>query len=65
MATQTEYTTDQFKHYVITGTDRNNRRFRMQYESWFMARNINLWRGRVYGVLKTTGKRVLLKTVLN
>lgn len=64
------YTVSDFKVFVVTGRYYNsNRRFSSQYEATTdgarTALSINLWNGSVYGVLLSTGKRVLLKRVYN
>ena len=64
-----EYNTLDFSGYVVTGYKYNsNKRFpTMRFgagtQGWMHANCINLWKGRVYGILKDTGKRVLLKSV--
>lgn len=34
--------------YVVTGVDRNNKRFSKQYSDKYWALGINLWRGNVW-----------------
>ena len=54
-----------FHKYVVTGSYYNSdRKFRMESSSWYHVAQINLWRGRVWGV-KPNGQRVLLKRVWN
>lgn len=61
-----EYIVSDFSKFIVTGKYYNsNKRFRNEYSSWVHANGINLWNGRVWGVLKSTGKRVLLKSVGN
>lgn len=52
--------------FQVVGTQLYGRRFSNHYpvESARIAFNINLWRGKVYGI-KKDGRRVLLKTVIN
>ena len=50
--------------YVVTGVDRSGRRFRQVHSSYFVADNINLYRGSVWEQ-GTDGKRRLLKRVYN
>lgn len=50
-------------HYVITGVDRNGKRFRIKTSNSIIAFGINVWRGSVWEV--TNGKRKLLKRVYN
>jgi hypothetical protein len=47
--------------YLVTGTDRNGKRFRLCYNDWVMARSINLWSGRRW--LLRNGKRYLINKV--
>lgn len=49
--------------YIVTGVDRNGKRFVKQYSEKFWAMGINLWRGSVWEV--TDGKRRLIKRVYN
>jgi len=51
--------------YLVTGVDRSGRRFRQVHEDYFTAININLWRGSVWEVQTSNGKRRLLKRVYN
>ena len=61
-----DYLTTDFVSFIVTGNYYNStRKFRLEYSQWMMANGINLWNGRIWGVLKSTGKRVLLKTVTN
>ena len=69
MMKQREYNTKDFSGYVVTGYKYNSKKrfpsmsFGAGTQGWLHANAINLWRGRVYGVLKDSGKRVLLKSV--
>ena len=54
----------QIKHFLITGVDRSNKRFTLQYNSYQQACMINLWNGSVWAVLENN-KRKLLKRVTN
>ena len=49
--------------YVVTGVDRDNKRFSMQYSDIRYAMGINLWRGNVWEVID--GKRRRIKSVCN
>jgi len=61
-----EYLTTDFSIFIVTGKYHNStKKFRLVYSNFFQANSINLWNGRVWGVLKDTGKKVLLKTVTN
>lgn len=54
-----------FIKFVVTGRYYlSDKRFKSVYTKSFMAFNINLWNGRVWGVTKE-GKRKLLKRVIN
>lgn len=52
--------------FIVTGVDRQNKRFNYHYASneIHFAFGINLWRGHVWGV-KENGKRKMLKSVYN
>jgi hypothetical protein len=66
MAKIKEYKVDDFTKFVVTGRLYNsNKRFKHVYSDWRTANMINLWNGSVWGILKSTGKRVRLKTVYN
>lgn len=60
-----------YSAFHVTGVyAHSNRRFRPQIytgnlRGLMTAMSINLWRGSVWGILKETGKRQLLKTVSN
>lgn len=45
--------------YLLCGTDRAGRRFRMESKSWHGVAHINAWRGRWY--LVRDGRRFLLR----
>ena len=49
--------------YVVTGVDRNGKRFSITYSDLMTANCINLWRGSVWR--ESGGKRTLLKRVYN
>jgi len=49
--------------YLVTGKDRNGKRFRLCYSSWVMASHVNLWSGRRW--LLRAGKRYLINKVGN
>ena len=53
-----------YTSYIVTGVDRDGRRFKKQYSEPRWAFGINLWRGSVWGMLKN-GKRKLLRRVYN
>lgn len=50
-------------YYVITGVDRNGKKFRKETTSWAYADGVNLWNGRVW--LCRDLKRTLVKRVTN
>lgn len=50
--------------YVIPGTLRNGKRFRLQYADKATALSINLWRGNVWEV-NASGRRKRIKSVYN
>jgi hypothetical protein len=50
-------------HYVVTGVDRDGKRFRMTFDNWKNAHGINLWRGSKW--LLRSGKRWLITRVRN
>jgi len=55
-----------FARFVITGYYAySNKKFRMESTNAYYAFGINLWRGKVWGVLKDSGKRKLLKSIYN
>lgn len=59
-----------YSRFIVSGHHhQSERRFRQDYPGTyagaFTAFHINLWRGRVWGVLNATGRRVRLKTVWN
>lgn len=65
MARRTPRDMGDFVRYVVTGKLYNsNTRFRREFQMARWAFSINLWNGRVWGVLPN-GKRKLLKTVTN
>lgn len=49
--------------YVVTGVDRQGKRFKLTYSNCLYAMSINLWRGSVWQ--ETNGTRKLLKRVYN
>lgn len=49
--------------YIVTGVDRNNRRFKRTYADWCWAAGINVWRGSKW--LERAGRRYLLVRVFN
>ena len=49
--------------YIITGTDRTGKRFKLKTNNRIHALAINLWRGTVWQV--DNGKRRMLKRVYN
>lgn len=49
--------------YVVTGTDRKGRRFKLEFDSWFHARCINAWRGNYWPV--RDNRRHLIQSVYN
>jgi hypothetical protein len=52
--------------FLITGYYYNSKKkFRMIVDSWAYANQINLWNGHVWLISKETGKKTLLKTVVN
>lgn len=54
----------QIKAFIVTGTDRSGKRFKIQTSNYMHAMCINLWRGSVWALLDS-GKRKKLKTVIN
>ena len=61
-----QYLISEFEKFIVIGNYYNsNKKFKLVYSEWFNATSINLWNGRIWGVLKSTGKRVLLKKVTN
>jgi hypothetical protein len=59
-----------YSQFIVTGRlYQSETRFRKTYPGTYQgalfAMGINLWRGSVYGLNKLTGKRVLLKRVMN
>lgn len=50
--------------FIITGVDKNNKRFRKESNSYEYACMINLWNGSVWALLDD-GKRRLIKRVTN
>lgn len=56
-----------FNGYVITGTLVSGKRFKRSFDKdgalWAMG--INLWRGSVWGIRISDGKRQLLKRIWN
>lgn len=51
--------------YIVIGRDVHGKRFRQTYSNPRWALAINLYRGRVYQKLASTGKRRLVKSVYN
>jgi hypothetical protein len=49
--------------YLVTGVDRNGRRFRQQHSSWLVAKYINVWRGTKW--LIRGGKRYVIQRIYN
>lgn len=49
--------------YIVTGIDRNGKRFRKEYDDAFTAMHINLWRGNVWRLVD--GKKTRIKSVYN
>ncbi len=49
--------------YVVTGTDRHGKRFRITTNNWPHAKGINLWRGTKW--LVREGKRHMITRVFN
>jgi hypothetical protein len=62
-AGSTQWTQETGDKYVVTGTDRRGKRFRITTNSWLHARGINLWRGTKW--LERAGKRYLLTRAFN
>ncbi len=61
-----QYQEKDFTQFIVTGFYAySTKRFRSIYTNARQAMGINLWRGKVYGVLVSTGKKVLLKSVFN
>ena len=53
-----------FKEFHVTGISRDGKRFKLMFNSFQAAININLYQGSVWGV-NEKGKRILLKRVFN
>lgn len=51
------------KKYIITGVDRNNKRFRYEYNNYQYISMINIYRGSIW--IKENNKRTLIKRVYN
>lgn len=49
--------------YLVTGVDRNGKRFRIEGNHWSYLSHINLWRGTKW--LIRNGKRYKISTVFN
>lgn len=62
---KTEINPADYSAFIITGTDRNGKRFKLTYSNALYAFSINLYKGSVYGVRISDGKRELLKRVVN
>ena len=64
---KTEINTADYSAFIITGTETNGKRFRIQYgpNAARFAFAVNLFRGSVFGVRIADGKRELLKRVSN
>lgn len=58
-----EYTTKDFSSYICIGKDTRGKKFRDEYSNFHHANCINMFYGRLYGILKESNKKVLLKTV--
>ena len=54
----------QIKAFLITGVDREGKRFRITTSSYKQACMYNIWQGNVWALLKND-KRKLLKRVIN
>jgi len=65
MESREEYIANDFKYFLVIGLTTERKRFRFTTENGFHALSINLWNGRVWGILKNNGKRILLKRVVN
>ena len=50
--------------FVVTGVDRNGKRFRITSTSWLHVSGINVWQGSKWGVL-ASGKRKLIQRISN
>ncbi len=60
-----EYLVSDFSAFIVTGVDCNGRRFRHQSANYRHAAAINVWNGTLWGVLRSTGKRVRLTRYSN
>jgi hypothetical protein len=49
--------------YIVTGKDRNGKRFRLVFDNWIAAQSINLWSGHRW--LLRNGIRYLISKVSN
>lgn len=54
----------QIKTFLVTGIDRNGKRFKIESSSYEYVCMINLWNGSVWAVLENN-KRKRLKRVIN
>ena len=60
------FNSQDFRQFIITGTLVNGKRFKPIYtNNWWMANNINLYRGNVWGIRNHQPGRILLKRVTN
>lgn len=64
---KTEINAADYSRFIVTGKDRDGKRFRLTYspQAARVAFSVNLYRGSVWGVRMTDGKREKLKTVCN
>lgn len=64
---KTEINSADYSRFIVTGKDRDGKRFRLTYsqQAARVAFSVNLHRGSVWGIRMTDGKREKLKTVSN
>ena len=64
-----QHSIDDFTEFHVTGVDRNGKRFKSVYSAtpagYMRASGTNLWNGHVWGIRKDTGRRIMLKSVVN
>lgn len=57
---------EEFKPYRVTGVLYNSKkRFSLNYSSLIQATSINLWNGSIWLVDKNSGKKTLIRRVIN
>jgi hypothetical protein len=59
----TTWTHQEGDKYLVTGIDREGKRFYLLYNYWHVAKAINVWKGSRW--LIRDGKRVLIQRIYN